>query len=80
MKSVVDPSVVLQRAFLLKFGTPRNGPVSFCFRYRAGVIDYYPDHVTLCYLDIDLNLLVLFLRLFWGAVVLVSGLLFLRWL
>jgi hypothetical protein len=61
MKSVVDPSVVLQRAFLLKFGTPRNGPLSFCFRYRAGVIDY--DHVTCCHLDIVLNLLVLLLCL-----------------
>jgi hypothetical protein len=61
MKIVVDPSVVLQRAFLLKFGTPRNGPLSFCFRYRAGVIDY--DHVTCCHLDIVLNLLVLLLCL-----------------
>jgi hypothetical protein len=40
VKTVVDrsSSVVLQRAFLLKFGTRQNGPVSFCFGYLAGVL------------------------------------------
>jgi hypothetical protein len=59
VKSVVDLSVVLQRAFLLKFGTPLKGPVSFSFGYCAGVIDYSLDHVTCWHLDTDLNPLVL---------------------
>jgi hypothetical protein len=61
VKSVVDRMVVLQRAFLLKFGTPLKGPVSFSFGYCAGVIDYSLDHVTCWHLDTDLNPLVLHL-------------------
>lgn len=69
MKSVIDPIVVLQCAFLLKFSTLHNKPFPSSFEGHAGVIDYL-DFVKYWHLDIARNLLVW--HCFRGAVILIA--------